>query len=164
MLNGSRKEGAVVMWDVRSSCSILAYCADSVGRGLYPLRFLRSARFAIMATVLGLSLVATGVINAVPASAAAYSTATVPVGTEPLGVAVDPTTGNVYVANEGSDTVSVISEKTNMVTATIPVGPGPFGVAVDPTTGNVYVTDSGDASVSVISEMTNTVTDTIALS
>ena len=34
--------------------------------------------------------------------------ATVPVGTEPDGIAVNPTTNRVYVANFGDDTVSVI--------------------------------------------------------
>jgi DNA-binding beta-propeller fold protein YncE len=36
-------------------------------------------------------------------------TATIPVGSGPEVVAVNPATGTVYVTNEGSDTVSVIS-------------------------------------------------------
>nr|WP_253861745.1 hypothetical protein [Mycobacterium asiaticum] len=36
-------------------------------------------------------------------------TATITVGSIPNGIAVDPTTGAIYVANYGSDTVSVIS-------------------------------------------------------
>ena len=49
-------------------------------------------------------------------------TATIPVGTSPGGVAVDPAAGTVYVANFGGGTVSVIDAATNTVTATIPVG------------------------------------------
>jgi YVTN family beta-propeller protein len=47
--------------------------------------------------------------------------AIVPVGQEPFKVAVNPISGNVYVANSASNTVSVISPN-NQVTATIPVG------------------------------------------
>jgi YVTN family beta-propeller protein len=36
-------------------------------------------------------------------------TATIPVGSGPVGVAVNPLTGAVYTANIGDDTVSVIS-------------------------------------------------------
>jgi YVTN family beta-propeller protein len=49
-------------------------------------------------------------------------------------VAVTPDGSKVYVANEGSDTVSVIDTKTNTVTATIPVGSVPiaFGIFIQP--------------------------------
>jgi len=83
-------------------------------------------------------------------------TAEIPVGVDPVAVAVDPTTHDVYVANAGSNpgTVSVIDESgdanTGSVTATIPVGDDPDAVAVDPTTHNVYVTNSGSNTVSVI--------------
>ena len=39
-------------------------------------------------------------------------TATIPVGREPYGVAVDPAAGTVYVANDVGDTVSVIDAAT----------------------------------------------------
>ena len=68
-------------------------------------------------------------------------TATIPVGSEPYGVAVDPATHTVYVTNAGDGTVSVIDAATNTVTATIPVGAYPDGVAVDPAAGTVYVTN-----------------------
>jgi hypothetical protein len=38
---------------------------------------------------------------------------TIPVGSVPTGVAVDPNTGKVYVTNFGSDTVSVIASTTS---------------------------------------------------
>jgi len=78
-------------------------------------------------------------------------TATVPVGTSPVGVAVSPLTSDVYVTNFKDGTVSVISGQTRMVTATIPVGTSPDGVAVSPLTGAVYVANVGVAAVSVIS-------------
>ncbi len=61
-------------------------------------------------------------------------TATIAVGGLPSGVAVDPTTGTVYVTNSGDNTVSAINEATDTVTATIAVG-GIRPVAEDPTTG-----------------------------
>jgi len=59
-------------------------------------------------------------------------TATIPVGSVPDGVAVDPAAGTVYLVNDGGDSVSVIDEATRTVTATIPVGSEPIAVAVDP--------------------------------
>ena len=58
-------------------------------------------------------------------------TATIPVGHNPAGVAVDPAAGtSTWPTTRG--TVSVIDAATNAVTATIPVGTDPDGVAVDP--------------------------------
>ena len=70
-------------------------------------------------------------------------TNTITVGRAPEGLAVDPDTGTVYVANSSAGTstgtVSVISEASGTVTDTISVGAEPEGVAVDPDTGTVYV-------------------------
>ena len=73
-------------------------------------------------------------------------------------MAVTPDGSKVYVANEGANTVSVISTATNTVIGSpIPVGNGPFGVAVTPDGSKVYVTNEADNTVSVISTATNTV-------
>ena len=83
--------------------------------------------------------------------------ATIPVGPQPGGVAVNPTgpnAGDIDVANIGSDTVSVINPATNTVIATIAVGSQPSSVAVNPIgpdAGDIYVTNSQDDTVSVIS-------------
>jgi YVTN family beta-propeller protein len=67
--------------------------------------------------------------------------ATIRVGRDPRGVAVDPRTKTVYVANVQSGTVSLISARTNTVTATIPAGISfPFGIAADPKVKAIYVT------------------------
>jgi YVTN family beta-propeller protein len=88
-------------------------------------------------------------------------TTTVAVGTSPLGVAVNPNTYTIYVANSVDNTVSVINEALDTVEATISVGNTPVGVAVDPGTNTVYVTNHNSNSVSVIDGATNTVTTTI---
>jgi YVTN family beta-propeller protein len=43
---------------------------------------------------------------------------TIPVGSDPGGIAADPATHTVYVANQGSGTVTVINDATNSVTTT----------------------------------------------
>jgi YVTN family beta-propeller protein len=95
------------------------------------------------------------------ATAAGGATATIPVGQNPYGIAADTATHTVYVSNQNSNTVSVISEATDKVTDTINVGAGPQGLAVDPSTGTVYVTNASAGTVSVISQATNTVIQTI---
>jgi YVTN family beta-propeller protein len=66
------------------------------------------------------------------------------VGAGPLGVAVDPGTHTVYVANATSHTLSVI--KGAKVTATTALGGAPDEVAL--AGGNVYVVDrTGNALI-----------------
>ena len=100
--------------------------------------------------------------SAAPSTGPTYRvTATVPVGKNPWGVAVDPGTHTVYVANAGGDnSVSVIDGSRRTVTATVPVKI-PWGVAVDPGLHTVYVTNWGDDTVSVIDGSTRTVTATV---
>ena len=80
--------------------------------------------------------------------------ATVTVGTNPYGVGVNPSTNTIYVANEGSNTVSVIDGSTNAVTATVTVGTNPYDVGVNPSTNTIYVANEGSASVSVLTQAT----------
>ncbi len=72
-------------------------------------------------------------------------------------------TGKIYVANNGSDTVSVIDSGTNTVIETITVGNGPSGVGVNTATGKVYVANVIAGNVSVIDSSTDTVSTTIIL-
>lgn len=113
-----------------------------------------------------LAMVAVGfvlVAGLAPVNAASNSTviATVSVGDQPRGVAVNPSTDRVYVANNVSNNVSVIDGTANSVLTTVPVGDGPTGVAVNPTTHWIYVPNSDSDTVSVIDGITNTVIDTI---
>src|ERR1035437_276420 len=66
-------------------------------------------------------------------------TATIQVGSQPLGVSVSLDGTKVYITNIGNNTVSVINALTNTVTATIPVGISPFGLCVTPDGSKVYV-------------------------
>jgi YVTN family beta-propeller protein/VCBS repeat-containing protein len=93
-------------------------------------------------------------------------TATISVGSVPVGMAVSPTNGLIYVANTGGGnppgTVSVIDPSTNSVVKTIGVGTYPVALAVSRAGGSIYVTNAYSNSVSVIDSETNVVTKTIS--
>ncbi|MBU6159395.1 MAG: beta-propeller fold lactonase family protein [Bacteroidetes bacterium] len=88
-------------------------------------------------------------------------TATVAVGTNPVGVSISPDGKKVYVVNSGSNNVSVINTSTNTVLTSVAVGQYPRGVCVSPDGSKVYVSNNLSQSVSVINTSTNTVTATI---
>jgi outer membrane autotransporter protein len=65
---------------------------------------------------------------------------------------------SAYIANGGSNDVTVINTTTNMVVGSpIGVGSGPVAVAVTPDGKYVYVTNNGSNTISVIDAATNTV-------
>lgn len=63
-------------------------------------------------------------------------------------MAIDPVTGNVYVANFNDSTVTVIHG--TEVLATIDVGAYPYGIGVNPANGWVYVSNTHGNSVTVL--------------
>ena len=89
--------------------------------------------------------------------------ATVTVGSGPEGVAITPDGAFAYVANSGSNTVSVIATASNTVVATVTVGSGPEGVAITPDGAFAYVANSGSNTVSVIATASNTVVATVTV-
>lgn len=88
-------------------------------------------------------------------------TATVNVGSFPIGVSVSPDGTKVYVSNSGDNTLSVIRTSDNTVTATVSVGQFPVGVSVTPDGTRVYVANFDANTVSVIRTSDNTVTATV---
>lgn len=98
-----------------------------------------------VAALLGLSVVGVETATAPSALAAGATptyavTDTVPVGSGPGPIAVNPATGRVYVGNQADRTVSVLTTPDDTVAATVPVGGAPFSAAVNRTTGKAYVT------------------------
>ncbi len=83
----------------------------------------------------------------------------VAVGTAPAGVAALQDGSRFYVANSGSNNVTVVSATSFTVLRTVPVGVSPTFVAADPTSTKVYVTNQGSFSTSII----QTVNDTVSL-
>ena len=80
-----------------------------------------------------------------------------------VGNSAATTGAYTYVANYGSNNVSVINTLTNLVVATITVGSGPIGVAITPDGSHVYVTNYGAGTVSVITVATNVVAATVTV-
>ena len=72
------------------------------------------------------------------------SVVSVPVGLGPVGVAYDNSNGYVYVANGGSNNVSILSG-TNVI-ATVPAYNAPWGLVYDSQDGYVYAANWGGGS------------------
>ncbi len=68
-----------------------------------------------------------------------------------------------YVANIGSDSVSVLDLANNAMVATIPVGDSPIDAAINPAGTRVYVANVATAAISVINTASNTVVASVPL-
>jgi YVTN family beta-propeller protein len=87
----------------------------------------------------------------------------VAVGSTPDDMVLDPATDNLYVANYGSNNVSVISGATGKVIDSVDVGTYPQAITYDPNASCIAVANIGSASVSIISDQSNVVTRTISV-
>jgi DNA-binding beta-propeller fold protein YncE len=73
----------------------------------------------------------------------------------PLGVAIDPTTHNIVVADQSTNRVQIFDSTGVFLSTFGSFGSGngqfnePTGVAIDPTTHNIVVTDSSNARVEI---------------
>lgn len=114
---------------------------------------------AVMLQILGVGLL-TGAMLAPPASAVGV-TDTIPVGINPLGIALTPEGTTAYVPNGGSGTVSVIDLTTRTLSTTIPTGGLPFGIAMSPDGSQVIVADFLNGTYDVIRTSDNTIVTTV---
>ena len=85
----------------------------------------------------------------------------VKVGKMPFNVTVDSSKHKAYVANRGSNTISVVDTTKDTVDATVNVGTEPISVAL--ADGKAYVTNCSSNNISVVDTKTNTLIDTIVL-
>jgi len=72
------------------------------------------------------------------------------VGEGPFGLAVSPDSRRLYVANSGSDTVSVIDTRWNVVHYNVSVGDYPIRIAASPDGNRIFVSNFYGNSVSVV--------------
>jgi YVTN family beta-propeller protein len=71
---------------------------------------------------------------------------------------VNPVTNKIYVANSGSDNVTVIDGIDNSTTD-VAVRDSPCALAINPMTNRIYVANSGSDNVTVIDGIDNSTTD-----
>ncbi|HTT16854.1 MAG TPA: hypothetical protein VMH49_05815, partial [Thermoplasmata archaeon] len=83
------------------------------------------------------------------------------IGIEPLGVAYDPSRGELFVADWASDTVTVLGASNGTVLATVPVGTGPVALAYASASGEVFVANQFSNDVSILSDATNSLVTTV---
>ena len=81
--------------------------------------------------------------------------ATIPVGIGPNGIDYNSNSGQTYVANSISGTISVIDGLSNTVTQTISLATSPNAVTYNSNNNNIYVTNMGANTVSVISNISS---------
>jgi YVTN family beta-propeller protein len=88
----------------------------------------------------------------------------IPVGANPVAVAVTPDGSAIYVANQGQNTISIFSTADYTPIATgMQVGSQPSFILANPTTDVMYVLNRGDATISVIDAFTNALLTTALL-
>ena len=89
--------------------------------------------------------------------------ATVTVGTDPIGVTPLPDGSRFYVANAGSNDVTVVSANSfsPLITVPLPAGANPVWIASEPTSTKVYIADKGTSETTVIQTSNNTVAQNI---
>lgn len=89
-------------------------------------------------------------------AATGVSTGSTAVERAPIGIVVPPGTGKVYVSNEASNTVSVLSASNLALLKTIPTGTRPHYMIYDPSGQFVYVTEFGTNQVALIDTRSDT--------
>jgi YVTN family beta-propeller protein len=84
------------------------------------------------------------------------------VGDEPVAVAVDAERGQVVVANQGSDNLTLVDPVAD-TTSTIALGNGPADVIVDASRDRAIVSNFFDGTLSLVDLTTDTVDGTITI-
>ena len=79
------------------------------------------------------------------------------VDTYPVGITVNPSTKKIYVANELSNTVSVVNIQSLGIEKTVGVEDFPYAIDSNALNNRIYVTNRGSNSVSVIDGSTDSI-------
>ena len=89
------------------------------------------------------------------------TTSTVGVGEIPCAVAVDSTSGKVFVANYASNNVTVIDRAANSVVGTMKVDARPQAIAVDSGNHRVYVASLHAGTTTILDGTNDSVMSTV---
>lgn len=76
-------------------------------------------------------------------------------GSFPIGIDINPITNKLYVANQFSNTISVIDIDKSKVEKNIDVGNSPYDVDVNPFSNRIYASNRDSDTISVIDGFTN---------
>jgi YVTN family beta-propeller protein len=76
-------------------------------------------------------------------------------GSFPIGIDINPITNKLYVANQFSNTISVIDIDKSKVEKNIDVGNSPYDVRVNPFSNRIYASNRDSDTISVIDGFTN---------
>jgi YVTN family beta-propeller protein len=83
------------------------------------------------------------------------TTATIKVGKSPVALAINEATNRIYVANNGSGSVSVIDGANDEVAVTISVGALPYVLAVNPVANKIFVSNTFSDVITLIDGKAN---------
>jgi YVTN family beta-propeller protein len=92
---------------------------------------------------------------------AVTNTVALPAGSHPVAVAGNATSSKIYVVNQGTNNVTVVSTTDNTVIKTIPVGIQPIWAVMSADGVDVFVVNQGAGTVSVIDTTVDVVFATI---
>ncbi len=81
----------------------------------------------------------------------------------PTATALDPSTGLLFISEQGNDSLSIFDTKMRQEISSIPVGHDPRAIAFDPQTNRVYVSNFGSKSISVVDVPSRSVISTISM-
>jgi len=108
-----------------------------------------------------LTLAALTVLAAASSASAMTVSATIAVGSTPVDVAVNPSGTRAYVANYGTNSVSVIDTASNAVSTTISGASSPAGIAIS--SAGVGAVPGYSNQAAILDTTTNTVVGTASL-
>ena len=90
-----------------------------------------------------------------------HATRFVNAGEIPCAIAVDFSSGRVFVANYASNNVTVIDGVSDSVVRTVNVGPHPQAIAVDSDNHKVYVASTHAGTTTILEGTNNSVVGTV---
>lgn len=76
------------------------------------------------------------------------------IGSEPFNSALDPVTGQIWIANGIADNVTILDSATHALVRSVPVGTWPDQVAFDPALDLAFVSNDVSGSVSILNAST----------